>query len=670
MTREESIKIVKEFINGTCLHLVDQEALKTLIPELKESKGEIHEWILEYLYDGLRKSDEQFKGQFKSAIDWLENLGNMDIETYKNAEKEKSDFVGDGFIKCYANFLDFKEGETYWLEYVGKDNYNVRSDNLLGKTYHITPYQLYRLFTQEHCPKEDSASEGTNAPTGYGKYVDECLNKASKHFFSEGEDKYSVADLFYAGVRCGKSWLEKQGEQELKDKSKFKENSEYERVRKAIVTLIKDLQHYSTNYAGVDPADMLAWLENHNPSFKQISDGIKWDSGLRTGIELGKKEQKPSINIDQLKSMMLQYLQEAANEKDDSAIEADTDKWARMILRYDFEQKPSEWEWPNLSNCIRNCKKCHGKCLYRKEPYEEKQPLEWSEEDVKRIKQLIYDTEAIRAGYERKKEQLGECFNESLIKDCDEQVAWLKSLKDRGNFPKSNTNSPSEWSEEDKHRCKDAIYFLETAKKHYASTSEIELTIEWLKSLQPQARQEQKEQTTLEYLPKEKINDIISKLTNLSFRKLIPYNSKEYKKIKEIRTNVRDLLDYPIEQKPVEWSEEDEKMRTKILEALDAYADHVQYTGFWVNSELIRKELMGWLKSLHPQPHTVSIKNANKFAELEYERGVKDGLNHHWKPSEEQMQALSETIAVTVDTFPPKCTLITLRDDLNKLMEE
>ena len=36
MTREKAIKIIKEFINGTCLHLVDQEALKTLIPELKE----------------------------------------------------------------------------------------------------------------------------------------------------------------------------------------------------------------------------------------------------------------------------------------------------------------------------------------------------------------------------------------------------------------------------------------------------------------------------------------------------------------------------------------------------------------------------------------------------------------------------------------------------------
>ena len=56
-------------------------------------------------------------------------------------------------------------------------------------------------------------------------------------------------------------------------------------------------------------------------------------------------------------------------------------------------------------------------------------PVEWSEEDEKRIKQLIYDTEHIKAGYEKKKEQLGERFNDALIKDCDEQIAWLKSLR-------------------------------------------------------------------------------------------------------------------------------------------------------------------------------------------------------------------------------------------------
>ena len=63
---------------------------------------------------------------------------------------------------------------------------------------------------QDKTSYEISEKENSNAPTEYGKYVDECLNDASKHFFSEGEDKYNVADLFYAGVRCGKSWFEKQ----------------------------------------------------------------------------------------------------------------------------------------------------------------------------------------------------------------------------------------------------------------------------------------------------------------------------------------------------------------------------------------------------------------------------------------------------------------------------
>ena len=41
----------------------------------------------------------------------------------------------------------------------------------------------------------------------------------------------------------------------------------------------------------------------------------------------------------------------------------------------------------------------------------------------------------------------------------------------------------AEWSEEDEHRLKDIIYFLDTAKKHYASTVELDACIDWLKSL-------------------------------------------------------------------------------------------------------------------------------------------------------------------------------------------
>lgn len=79
---------------------------------------------------------------------WLEKQ-DKHLENYDEAEKEKAGFVGDGFIECQADFLDFKEGDTYWLEYIGDDKYNVRSDNLLGKTYHITPCQLYTIFKKQ-----------------------------------------------------------------------------------------------------------------------------------------------------------------------------------------------------------------------------------------------------------------------------------------------------------------------------------------------------------------------------------------------------------------------------------------------------------------------------------------------------------------------------------------
>lgn len=92
------------------------------------------------------KTSEKILAEYEN---WLEKQGNIDKASYDLAEKEKREFVGDGFIKCYADFQDFKEGETYWLEYLGNDNYNVRSDNLLGKTYHITPCQLYTIFKKQ-----------------------------------------------------------------------------------------------------------------------------------------------------------------------------------------------------------------------------------------------------------------------------------------------------------------------------------------------------------------------------------------------------------------------------------------------------------------------------------------------------------------------------------------
>lgn len=88
---------------------------------------------------------------------------------------------------------------------------------------------------------------------------------------------------------------------------------------------------------------------------------------------------------------------------------------------------------------------------------------EWSEEDEKRVKQLIYDTEHIRAEYEKRKKELGESFNDELIKDCDEQIAWLKNLplslkKKNEDVAKLCSNG---WSEEDEKMAYFVNQFLE-----------------------------------------------------------------------------------------------------------------------------------------------------------------------------------------------------------------
>lgn len=71
------------------------------------------------------------------------------------------------------------------------------------------------------------------------------------------------------------------------------------------------------------------------------------------------------------------------------------------------------------------------KCEAYLEKQKEQKPAEWSEEDELNIGWLIAYLKGESAG-----EYYDEMMRESL-------VDWLKSLKNRGNFPKSNTNSPS-----------------------------------------------------------------------------------------------------------------------------------------------------------------------------------------------------------------------------------
>ena len=144
---------------ATKIHRDDNEEIKhymeVLFPELAESKDErIMKELVEHCRN-IRCVTEEGAERIAKWIAWLEKKNEIDKESYEIAEKEKYDFVSGQFIECRKSFNEFKEGNSYWLEYAGNDNYIGRSDNILNQKFHITPRQLYRLFTQQHCPKEE-----------------------------------------------------------------------------------------------------------------------------------------------------------------------------------------------------------------------------------------------------------------------------------------------------------------------------------------------------------------------------------------------------------------------------------------------------------------------------------------------------------------------------------
>lgn len=405
---KDSIERAKE-LKGKWINEDGEEVAFMIFPELKDSdkiKAEIIDFIKTY-------GCTLVKARMDQWIDWIEKQGEKSISEiddapledsvnsvvtdshFKRAEAEKTDFVSGQYVQCRKSFDGFKENESYWFEYIGDDVYIGRSDNILNKKFHITPRQLYRLFSQQHCPKEDNANEETNAPTGYGKYVDECLNEAAKHFFSEGEDTYSVADLFYAGVRCGKSWLEKQGEQ-----------------------------------SNINPDDLVLGLIKRGVSLTSDQAAI-YRMGVEDAIKKIQGEQKPQCKT------ALEAINEVKMDNSNSVNGVPFDYEHATIIQKDFAEnnKPKfddawiedYWQHEKVNNpdsydrgdeiqfdhngFVKFCKKYCQK------------PAEWSEEDeiiYKELHNLIYS-----APY---------CGSRKELSD------WLKFLKDRVITTNSNTN--------------------------------------------------------------------------------------------------------------------------------------------------------------------------------------------------------------------------------------
>lgn len=63
--------------------------------------------------------------------------------------------------------------------------------------------------------------------------------------------------------------------------------------------------------------------------------------------------------------------------------------------------------------------------------------------------------------------------------DAKKYIAWLEKQGEQ----------KSMWTEEDESKVEDIIYFLNTAKTHYASTKALDDCIDWLKSLKQRMEQ-------------------------------------------------------------------------------------------------------------------------------------------------------------------------------------
>jgi len=132
------------------------------------------------------------------------------------AEEEKNRFVSGQFLQCKLSFDGFKEGEHYWLEYAGDDMYVGRSDNILNQKFHITPRQLYTLFSQQLEEVQGPPQEEKQASLTYEPPFNE--NPSDEEIIEVLIRHLNEQDGFLTAINCVSTkaildWLKKQKEQ-------------------------------------------------------------------------------------------------------------------------------------------------------------------------------------------------------------------------------------------------------------------------------------------------------------------------------------------------------------------------------------------------------------------------------------------------------------------------
>ncbi len=504
---------------------------------------------------------EWFNEYFQSNTEW--------------AEEEKTSFVSGQFLQCKLSFDGFKEGEHYWFEYVGDDMYIGRSDNILNQKFHITPRQLFTLFTQQ---LDDTQEEQKPNYCHYGgdpniERCRCCSAACSGRLADEQKPTECIPDSvkFEEGFKTGKELGFREGVESVKE-------------QKSTATI--NGEPVPTENHSVD-IPLPEWSEEDEHNLNSVislvhstSDGA-WGSCIGDGIENWLKNLPERFN-----------LQPKQEWNEDNIKELTKFEVAMLHIGMSFFGSSAGLN-PNNTNEVKK----QAKLLLELVPKQE-----WSEEEHR----VLTDAASIIL------EDVNRASSIEEEKNLEKLASKLQSL-----LPQSKV----EWSEEDEalfellHQC--VCRCINDDRMDYRERDKISKTmipfIEKLQTLHPQ------QQTICDekHVPSREMILAIWELGN-------------------------------------EWKENPTGVTQR---------EYIQK--YWKESSYYDK-----LKSTNPQPHTVSIKDATKFGNLEYERGVKDGIqhvkNHQWKPSVEQMNGLAH--AINLDVYDAKrYGLDSLYNDLNKL---
>lgn len=338
---------------------------------------------------------------------------------------------------------------------------------------------------------------------------------------------------------------------------------------------------------------------------------------------------------------------------------------AAFIAGQKKEQKSPEWNEDEKERIRQNCRL---DVCYNPEKYGLCHKIEWCEEDEKMLeiaeecatnKDFVFETTEEQLSFldwlnslpkrfelQPKQEWSGgemKVLN-SIIDDyektsksfCgyDGKIGLLKAIRD-GEY---NLPNPVEWSEEDEKPFNDVLSGLKYAyedlinNKSLDSAKDIKEAFDWMqarvKNFRPQPKQEWSEED------KERLEAIIAYLT---------FENENRGFIGQDRFTAGDLIHWLkslherlVIQPKKEWSEEDEKVYSRLLNHYENLTHCITTAD---RHQEIREEL-NFLNSLRPQPH--------------------------WKPSAEQMNALENSIAYCDEKYYN--TLDSLYNDLQKLL--